>query len=375
MKVHQKLQLRIVDSCEELSQLKSSWDKILSELPEYSPFLTWEWMNTWWGIYKTKLTRLLVLEISDGSNVVAIAPFYIRKKILPTPCRAMYLLGTGEPESKEVCSEYLDIICIPHYSKAVSSTVESFLVRNNKLWDRIELHRILDDSILMECFIRGMVDKRYTINKIMCGLRYFIILPARWEIFMKSIKPSMRRSVTVAHKKLLKNADYKIEVIENESQIQEVMQELITLHTKSWVAKGKPGAFASPEFCEFHLKIAALMHKNNNLMMLKISVTDDVVAVLYNFKMMGTSYYYQSGLNMQDYAYLKPGVLLHSEAIRDAINRDMSKYDFMMAGQNTYKSQYGCQTSEMFNLRIWNKGLKSIIMQKLALLPYLRSVK
>jgi CelD/BcsL family acetyltransferase involved in cellulose biosynthesis len=78
---------------------------------------------------------------------------------------------------------------------------------------------------------------------------------------------------------------------------------------------------------------------------------------------------------MKKFSSLKPGVLMHSEAIKDAIDKGMATYDFMMAGERSYKSQYGCETSDMFHIDVWNKGLKSLFMRKLALLPYFRNVK
>jgi len=180
----------------------------------------------------------------------------------------------------------------------------------------------------------------------------------------------MRRSIVVAQKKALKQVGSKVEVVENENQIEASMHELIRLHTKSWRSRNKEGAFASREFCEFHLIIAKLFHKNNMLEILNYSIKDEVIGVLYNFKTMDTVFYYQSGLNMSKYSSLKPGVLLHSEAIKKAINEKMRNYDFMMAGQDTYKSKYGCKKSEMYNIKVWNKSLKARLLQKLSPLPF-----
>ena len=203
MDVSHRLQLRVVDSSDELCNLKSSWDAILEKLDECPPFLTWEWMYTWWEVYKTDATKLLVLVISDKSNVVAIAPFYIRASSYPISCKTVYFLGAGEPENKEVCSEYLDLISIPSYSKAVSREVKSYFIRNYKIWDRIELYRILDTSVLRDCFVQDLLNMKYTVQNKKCGLRYFITLPDQWDKYIKSLKSSMRRSITVANKILV----------------------------------------------------------------------------------------------------------------------------------------------------------------------------
>ena len=158
MEFDRKLQLQIVDSSEEFYKLKSNWNKILSELGECPPFLTWEWMYTWWEIYKTDATKLLLLVVLDNSNIIAIAPFYIRKGALIIPCKTIYFLGSGEPESKEVCSEYLDIIAIPSYAKAASGIVVSYLVENSAMWDRLQLQRILKKSLLLDFFIQDITE-------------------------------------------------------------------------------------------------------------------------------------------------------------------------------------------------------------------------
>lgn len=369
-----RLNIRTIDSCDEFYDLRAEWNKILSTLREMPPFLTWEWMHTWWKIYKTKRTKLLVLVISDSTQVVAIAPLYIRTGAGLLAAKSIYFLGTGEPEVKEVCSEYLDFISTPKHAQSVSDMVLWYLTSNNNLWDRLEFHRILETSTLASFFINSAAEKYNVITK-KCGQRYFINLPKTWDEYLRSLSSSMRRSILGASKKLQNQTDHKVNSIENGNEIKCAMQDLIKLHTESWEMKGKPGAFASREFCEFHLKIAELMHKNNMLHMLKISISGEVIAVLYNYKIKDINYYYQSGLNMKRYSLLKPGILLHSEAIKFSINHKIEKYDFMMAGEGSYKKRYGCQTNEMFHITAWNKSFRAQLLHKLAQLPYFRSLK
>lgn len=370
MEASRRLQIRVIDTHDELYSLRASWDEILVAQEEAPPFLSWEWMSTWWKVYKTTNTKLLVLVFSDAAQVVAIAPFYVRKSAGPIGLKTLYFLGTGEPEEKEVCSEYLDFISLPEYAQSVSDLVVRYLSSNNNLWDRIELHRVLESSSLLSFFKNSAVAEKYSVIQKKCGQRYFIDLPNQWDSYLQTLRSSMRRSIRAAYKKLDCQANFEVKFIESEDEIKSTMRELIKLHSESWEMRGKPGAFVSHEFCEFHHKIAELMLKNSMLQMLTISISGEVIAVLYNFKIRNVNYYYQSGLDMMRYSSLKPGVLLHSEAIKFSIANKIAKYDFMMAGEDSYKKRFGCRTSEMFHIKVWNKGLRAQLLQKLALIPY-----
>lgn len=366
-----RLKLRVVESNDDFGSLKSEWERILSKYKNYPPFLTWEWMYTWWQTYKTEKTRLFIFVIHLDSHVVGIAPFYIRQGYFPFFHKTIYLLGTGEPERKEVCSEYLDFISINEYSKEVCEKVATYLATEHKDWNQIKFQRILNSSSLVGLFVTVFDRYSMTVFKNTCGLRYFIELPTKWDEYLASLKSSMRRSIIVARRKFKAQQNVSVDIISREDEIIPTLLMLKKLHTQSWKLKGKLGAFSSQEFCQFHQTIAKNLYKKNMLYLSKICLNNEVVAILYNFKIKETVYYYQSGFNIKKYASISPGVLAHSMAIEHAISEKLKSYDFMMSKNNTYKYKYNCKTTEMLNISVFNVGLRSKFFEKLALLPYL----
>lgn len=375
MDVNDQLQLRVVNTSEEFYKLKQQWDKILSKLAECPPFLTWEWMYTWWEIYKTTNTHLLILVLQEESEIIAIAPLYIRDSGVPFFLKTVYFLGTGEPEKSEVCSEYLDFICLPLYEKTICNNLSEYFHTNKNIWDRIQFTRILANSSLITNFLPKISAADYHIEKNMGGLRYSIELPELWESYLMSLKPSMRRSIRVARKRIGQYKSYSVELISKEECLEAVMKKLALLHTASWQKRGSHGAFASQEFCEFHHKIAELFLARDRLVIIVIKLSDEVVGILYNFKVKKTNYYYQSGLNLNSYSSLKLGVLLHSEAIKKSIDEKFKRYDFMMAGRNSYKKKYANQISEMYGVCIWKGSNKANILRHILKLPYLNGLR
>lgn len=375
MDVHDQLQLRVVDTSEEFYKLKEHWDKILSKLAECPPFLTWEWMYIWWETYKTNNTRLLILVLQKGSEVIAIAPLYIRNTGAPLFLKTVYFLGTGEPEESEVCSEYLDFIYLPLYEKTACNNFNEYFQTNKNTWDRIHFTRILVNSSLISTLLPKISVADYHIEKNMSGLRYSIELPEQWENYLFSLKPSMRRSIRVARKRIEQYKNYSIELISNKECLEEVMKKLAILHSDSWQKRGSRGAFTSREFCEFHHKIAEIFLATDRLVIIVIKLSDEMIGILYNFKVKKTNYYYQSGLNSNSYPSLKLGVLLHSEAIKKSIDEKFIRYDFMMAGRDSYKKKYANHTSEMYSVCIWNGSNKANILRNILKLPYLNGLR
>ena len=75
------IQLRFIKSNDEFSQLRKVWDNLLSQSPADNYFLSWEWLWNWWQVFARPEDRLAILLIEDGTEVTAIAPFYIRKRL------------------------------------------------------------------------------------------------------------------------------------------------------------------------------------------------------------------------------------------------------------------------------------------------------
>jgi CelD/BcsL family acetyltransferase involved in cellulose biosynthesis len=117
----------------------------------------------------------------------------------------------------------------------------------------------------------------------------------------------------------------------------EFLDGLMALHQASWVARGKPGAFANPFFVRFHRALIARGLPRGEIDLLRVTAGPQTIGLLYNFRYRDRSLAYQSGF---DYAGAgrqgKPGLTCHHEAIRLAARSGAVRYDFL-AGDDRYK--------------------------------------
>src|SRR5438105_4444855 len=82
--------------------LQSEWNRLLDRSSSDTVFLRWEWIHTWWTLFKAE-RRFYALAVRDQGRLVGIAPLYIDR---PGP------LGVRQLKlcSDELGPDYLDLI-------------------------------------------------------------------------------------------------------------------------------------------------------------------------------------------------------------------------------------------------------------------------
>lgn len=115
------------------------------------------------------------------------------------------------------------------------------------------------------------------------------------------------------------------------------LSRLAELHQRYWTGRGRPGAFANPDFRRFHEALIERAFAGGAIDLMRVSAGGQALGYLYNLRYRGTVYAYQSGF---DYAasdaQRKPGLTCHHLAIEKYLAEGAERYDFL-AGGDRYK--------------------------------------
>lgn len=338
------LRLRVIDTRQAFAQLKDDWNTLILASSAPSPFMTWEWLDTWLEEYCRTDQKLMILTAWQGTKLMAGLPllFSQRRWCGFFVLRQIEFVGTGEPEWEEVCGEYSDLIAEP---KQVTEAVALFATYLQALaWDRFELRNVLDTPV----FIRQLLPllPQATVQEKFCGQRHRVSLPAEITVYRDSLNRRMRRRIKRIDK-FKQLPEIKIEIVNDAEALPGVLGELRKLHQARWRMAGKPGAFRSARFSRFHDKITASFLREGWLQLQRITDRGEAILVNYNIRFGDTEYYYQSGFNLDKYRNQSLGVLAHMNAIESAIESGLGHYDFMQATGDSYKLQYQCETTTM----------------------------
>lgn len=350
----------VISSAEEFQRLKKDWEKLNQLCPKGCFFTSWYWMFEWWSVYSKTTDDLFLVCAYGGEDLLGIAPFYVKRVGKYGLFRELRFIGTGESEEKEVATEYLDLIFHPDYEpRVVDGLIRTLLLEGR--W-----HKGVLDNILASSAIRFKLDSGGYVAKLVeerCGVRYQVKLPNNYDDYLKNISSSnVRSKIRRSRKRFEKDLSGQVLYAENDAEVGEVMGQLKALHCRHWNEKGKLGAFISDEFVNFHQSIANYCFDMKSLVLMKMVVAGQTIAVFYGWQYKGTVSYYQSGIDTRFKPNVSPGYVMHSKVIEDSIQNGMKLYDFMKGGAQSYKSKFECETEAMVKVTLFNNTPKGKLL-------------
>ena len=143
-----------------------------------------------------------------------------------------------------------------------------------------------------------------------------------------------------------------------------MIENTIPLHQAYWQSRGRPGAFANPEFLSFHRRLIGDGFPSGSVQFLRCEAGNHVVGYLYNFVKDGQVYSYQSGFDYDLLPRSKPGWLCHHLAIEHNLQRGMTGYD-LLAGASQFKSSFGKAHENLVWAIVERAGWKPTLVHRL----------
>jgi CelD/BcsL family acetyltransferase involved in cellulose biosynthesis len=316
-----------------LKSLANRWNNILAQSESDSVFLTWEWVINWWQVYGGgKELRVLVLR-DQHEDIVAIAPFYIRKrKILGAlSINEMRFLGTGE----DVSPDYLDVIIKRGFENEVINLLIKYLAVKNG-WDVANLTDIVSTSSTIRA-IQNMGGKNGLIVKTReRAICPYIELLGDWEEYIGGLSRNMRYNVKRRMQNLEKDFKTRYFIWQDIGGLEYAMERLSFLHNKRWEQKGGKHGFSSKEYNAFHQAVAREFAMKGWLQLSCLELDGEIAGILYDYRYGNKIYYYQGGFDPSLYKY-SLGLVLRAYVIQKAIENGIKEIDLL---KGAYEHKY-----------------------------------
>lgn len=354
----------VVDTEEGFLALKDVWNRLNDASVKGVLFTSWEWLFTWWEVYKNNGRReLFILTYVEAGEIKAIAPFQIAynpRKYFPCN-QQIIMLGTGETDGSFVFGEYMDLIIQPGNEEASINAFSDYILNTSKAWDGLKFHELLKNSYLSGLFNKP--DSKLLKRETPHGFRTYIDLPSDYKSYLMGLRKKMRNNITRTLTRLNKEQDYSIDAIENEKKAVDAIVILAELNRSRRDNLGKESAFQQQNFEEFHKRLVKRLLPLNKISLRIIRFGDQPVAALYSFIDKETIHPYQSGFEKESgHRYSLLTTMLANEIKSSIENPRISRFNFMYSDEeNTYKKRYSGTTETMYALTFDKPGLKYII--------------
>jgi CelD/BcsL family acetyltransferase involved in cellulose biosynthesis len=334
----------------ELKGSEQEWNQLLSQSLDNNPFLTYEWLTSWWKYFgKGRELKLFTAENQEPASLV-VPVMYSKCKVLGSKRNKIEFVASGD-------SDYQGFL-VTNFQKA-SRTVNQ-LIKN-----------IMEDSNESDCIVFGDVPEDSATAKLLEGINKlgsntscsitsscpYVPLPNNYELYSQSLGSNMRRNLKVWEKQALK--DYRVEFVKYTEigNVKEAMKIFFDLHQKRQTAMGNCGVFSDSVKRSFHTDVAKAFAERGWLGLFFLTFNDKPVSTVYSYEYNGKLYAYLCGFD-PEYARYRPGHLAFKNLIKHGIAKKYRELDFLR-GDEEYKSRWRATTRNNLEFKIPKRGLKN----------------
>ncbi len=357
----QALELTLLTRADELESIRGEWGTLLRGSGSNEPMLSPTWLIRWWEIYGPHDKReLCVALFRKGDKLVGLAPLCRRRQRHASGLRItrLELLGSGEDEADETCSEYIGVIAAVGEEQAVADAFGLALHAGTLgAWDDLVLTAMSSEHVMAPLLARALGNA--TEYEVLGGAP-FARLPDTWEQYLANLSSSRRalvRKSLRAWEKWAKEPPV-LRRVESEDELDEGIAMLSKLHALRWQETGHAGAFDSPLFDAFHRVTMRDLLREDALWLCWLEVEGEPVAALYNIVWNQQVRFYQSGRVTDLPKKVRPGLVIHACAIQEAIAAGYTHYDFL-AGTTRYKMQLANDVRPLIQLSLTRPSFRA----------------
>jgi len=351
-------------SPEDFGAMREEWTALLASAANPGPMLTWEWMYSWWEAYRSADTprqlKLLAARSMDGS-LLGLAPLVARDwRVAGIVTRRWEFIGTGERESDETCSEFLDFVVAQGAEEVAAAAWAQWLLATGG-WDEIVLRDVRSDHPTavrrLAAALRAQ-DARLQIEEFSHARCPYIALPASWDDYLARLSRNSRRLLRYKRRQLLAQHDVEYRSFETPEDVARLMGEFAELHQRRWRADGRSGCFASEVFNDFMLRLTPRLAACGGVRIACLTIDGEPASAYYLLKFRDRLYYYNSGMAVDKFGAYSPGSVCQGYILEEAIQQGLREYHFFKGGGGSYKYHWTETAVPVFSLRIQRKSWK-----------------
>lgn len=178
---------------DDLTHLNGPWNALLQESASHVPFLTYEYLRTWWqtrgGGEWPEDSQLMLITAMEGDRLVGIAPLFHTHNILGKP--ALMFIGAIE------VSDFLDFIAKPEDLPAFISGLLDFLLKEGDIpsWELLDLYNILDESPSLAALKAEAAARGWSHQQIHLQPAPYVPLEGDYQAYLASLDKKQRHEI------------------------------------------------------------------------------------------------------------------------------------------------------------------------------------
>jgi len=333
-----------------ITDLPLQHQKFIETNDQGSIFLTIPWFkNLEETVFSPNTINIYALEDENGYPQL----------IFPCLKSADFIFGVKGTSSKGL-NNYYSSHFSPIYDQSTNeeTQLKSFnaLIRNIKSlnqYDMLDYSQLDNEDISFSQVAHALKSSKFTTEPYFCFGNWYLKLNNRsFEEYYNSLSSKLRNTIKRKTNKLSKEQTYRIETIENETELHKYIDDYNKIYHKSWKNK-EP----YPDFIPGLVTTAA---REGWLRMGILYVNDIPAASQLWLIYKGTANIYKLAYD-EDFSKYSVGSILSKYLFEIAIDKDKVHTIDYLTGDDSYKRDWMSHRRERWGIRAYNKSLFGIL--------------
>ncbi len=346
------MKIDVIDTFAGFHQLRENWESLYAVAPDAHIFLSWTWMAGWLKAVKTDWLILAARASDEDGNRVdkycAFFPLRLRTHAAPKGGATTQVVPAGTR-----FADYTGLICQPDMQQEAMRSFSSALQEMS--WAEINLQFLrLNDSAQQylgaafsetgqKVAFRAAPPDGAGINNHICPS---VELPNNFDDYLSSLSTNMRQKLRRLLRKLDNDDELEITQVTAETLERDV-EILVNLWTRRWQMKKKrqtPAIQANLRgMFKFYFGLGILQLP----VLWKAGQPIGALGNMIDWQRREVAFVIAG--RDPDCPSPPSGLMLHAHSIREAISKELKRYDFLR-GNERYKYSFGVTESHLTNL-------------------------
>jgi len=338
---------RLLTEGTEVEGLASAWNPLLERIAHPTPFLSHEWLTTWWRHLGAGRELRVVVAFEDD-RLAAAAPLVLsRRGVLAL--RVLELLGTSGVEGRGMGLSDRSGLLVPADRPDLARGLVDFLASRPD-WDLLHLKAVPAGGVETRLEPTG----RLRVRELPHDRSPYVPCEGTWEQYLATRSKSFRKSLRLTRNRLQREG-CRVGRHEGEACVR-ALPAAFALNRRSWKGEAGSALFESAALRDFVLDLAGALAPRKGLVLYTLARGDELVA--YELCLRGPA-----SLVAWDAAYdpaharWSPGIALSGFILEGAFSDGLGEYD-QSRGGHAYKWEWTRRFREERQLVLVRSGLR-----------------
>ncbi|GAA6619430.1 tetratricopeptide repeat protein [Scytonema sp. NUACC26] len=353
------MQIDIIEDDETFEKIRNNWDFVYAADPQAQFFLSWVWLSGWLPMVYEQWFILAAKPDTHDSSYVAFFPLKIVLEQQDDGgfYTELYMAGNS-------VADYTGMICLPSYEEKVIPAFAAYILQQLE-WSSFNIQNILETDTRMSRFLKSFPEDsfEFTQHRIHNSgedtdnyIAPYVSLSDNWEQYLQNYLSSNTRQKIRRFLRKIENSDEFHITHVNADNLESHIEILLKLWESTW--REKKG-----DNCGVIMSIvsANLRHcfEHKCLYFPVLWQGDKPLGAIANFvDVQQKSMLFVITGRDKTFNNPPPGLILHADTIRYAIQNGFKVYDFLR-GNEEYKYSFGVKERRLQHIIVKYKNCQN----------------